>query len=263
MENCCTLIRGDFYISDWLSDCVGGLSDIICEGQPKAFRNIGNVINAQLNIDASIKGRQNKNHNLALDVLARLPINGVDLSITVGCTSSRNLYMALFGEVPDEESGVYTDDYCFDELEEGIFFKFTKNGASSDGLDVFLRNSNGDLVKTLIDGIDFIFNKSGIELIRDIDPETGVTLRMIYSYNTLGFHEIDFFKKNIGYKTIFLKGTNYIDASGKSFNLLINKALITPVNQLDLLSGESFLTLVLNASVERDNDSWFKITKEE
>lgn len=262
MENCCTLLRGELYISDWTSDTIGGLSELFCESRPSAFRKVGNITSAQIAITAPVLGKENK-FNKSLDACARIPIESVDLTLTVGCTNARNLYQALFGQKLEQDSGTDTKDFCFDELESEMFFPFSKSGAEEDGLEVFLRDVNGDKVKDLIIGEDFLFTTSGIELLKDIDKENATTLRLYYYYDNTGFEEIDFNSQVKGYKSLFFKGTNYNEGSNKSFDVEFHKVLFAPINQFDLLSGDEFMTLVLQGSVERDAGSWFTIIKEE
>lgn len=262
MENCCTLLRGELYISDWSSACAGGLSDVFCNSTPSPYRKVGNITSAQVAITAPVLGKENK-FNKSLDACSRVPIESVDLTLTVGCTNSNNLYQALFGEKLERDFGNNTRDFCIEELESGLFFPFSKAGADGNTINVYLLDANGDLVKELDIDIDFIFSSAGIELIRDIDKQTSTTLRLYYSFDTNGFHEIDFNSKVKGYKSLFFRGTNYNEGSNKSFDIEFHKVLFAPINQFDLLSGDEFLTLVLQGSVERDNGSWFTIIKEE
>lgn len=262
LEHCCVLSRGEFFIADWSSDCVGGLSEILCDSQPTPYRKVGNVSSALVNINARVLGKENK-YNKLEEICSRVLVEGISLSINFNCASSKNLYQALFSEQIAEDSGTNTKDFCISELTEGMFFPFAKIGASSTGLQVLLRDVDGDLVKTLVENTDFFFSVSGIEIIQDIDILTATSLRLYYNYNTVGFHEMDFLNKFIGYKSVYFKGANYNDDSLGQFDCEFHKVLFTPINSFDLISRDEFFTLNLSASVEKQGSSWFRLIKQE
>lgn len=262
LEHCCVLSRGEFFISDWNSDCVGGLSEIICGSQPSPYIKVGNVSTAAVNISSQVLGKENKFNKLD-EICSRVMIEGIDLSIEFNCASSYNLYQALFAEKKEPDSGTHTKDFCFSSLDEGMFFSFDKLGPQQTGLQVMLRDPIGNLVKMLVEGVDYVYSISGITLLQDIDPEDASTLRLYYNYDTNGFHEFDFLSKFIGYKSIYFKGANYNTDDHTQFDCEFHKVLFTPINSFDLISRDGFFTLALTASVEKQGDSWFRLIKQE
>lgn len=264
LDYCCVLVRGEFFISDWGSECLGGIPDIICESMPSAFKKVGNVSSANIQVSSSVLGRENK-FNPMEDACSRIAIEGVQLDITFSCASSSNLYRALFSSIKEVATGTDIKDFCISSLGECDFFPFNKPGSTNIGLGVYLRDSLGDLVKELIEDTDFKYSKSGIEILIDIDIEDATILRLEYDYDTEGFHEIDLLSQYMGYKTIYFRGTNYNDELGKSFDMEIHKVLFKPIDQFDVITKDDFLTITLSGTVEKckSKDTWFKITKEE
>lgn len=263
-DYCCVLVRGEFFISDWGSECLGGLPDIVCDTMPSSFKKVGNVSSAVLQVTSSIIGKENK-YNPMDDACSRVAIEGVQLDITFSCASSFNLYRALFSSEKEIETGTDIKDFCISSLGEGDFFPFNKPGSTEVGLGVYLRDSLGDLVKTLVVDVDFRYSKSGIEIISEIDIDDATILRLEYDYDTEGFHDIEFLTQRPGYKTIFFRGTNYNDETGKTFDMEIHKVLFKPIDQLDVITRDEFLTISLSGTVEKckSKDTWFRIIKEE
>lgn len=263
LEHCCVLSRGEFFIADWSSDCVGGLSEILCDSQPTPYRKVGNVSTAVVNIQAEVLGKENK-YNKLEEICSRVLVEGISLNINFNCSSSKNLRQALFSEAPAADSGTNTKDFCIEELTHGMFFPFAKVGASETGLQVLLRDVDGDLVKELEINVDYVYSVSGIEIIQEsIDIEDATSLRLYYNYNNAGFHEMDFLNKYIGYKSVYFKGSNYNDDSLGQFDCEFHKVLFTPINSFDLISRDEFFTLSLTASVEKQGNSWFRLIKQE
>lgn len=262
--HCCVLTRGEFLISDWnSSNCNGGIPDILCDTRPKPYRKVGNVSSCNIEIQTEVLGKENK-YNPISDTCARVQILGVNLTVTFDCASRENLYRALYSEKKEADSGNHVIDYCIDSLNECDFFIFQKQQALESGLGVYLKDASGNVVKQLVQDTDFRFYKSGIEIINNsIDIEDAVTLRLVYAYNNDGYYSFDFLSQKQGYKSLFFKGTNFASNEGAMFNALFHKVLFAPVENFDLITQDSFLTLTLRGSVEKDNNSWFKITKQE
>lgn len=260
---CCVLSRGEFFISDWQSDCVGGLPGIACTAVQKPFKKVGNVSTAAVEITAQILGKENQ-YNKLDDTCARTLIEGVQITVTFACASRANLYRALFSEEPEIDSGRHIKEFCIDSLSECDFFPFDKMQASADNLDVFLVDAMGLVITELVVDTDYKFSRSGVEILRDdIDIDDATTLRMAYDYNTENFFEMKFGSKMQGYKSLFFKGTNYADDETVVFDAIFPKVIFSPINQFDLIQTGEFLTLTLVGSVEKTSDGWFKITKQE
>lgn len=264
LTHCCVLTRGEFFITDWKSDCLDGIPGINCDGLTGAFSKVGNVSSALVNISSSVIGKENK-FNPMTDVCSRVMIEGVTLDITFSCASSSNLYRALYAAKEIDFPNTVTKDFCIDELKECLFYPFPKKGVNEQSLVVTILETDGDVVKTLIVDEDYSISKSGIELLRDIDKETGSVLRISYTYDPSGYHEFDFRTQFMGYKSVYFKGVNFNDESQDLFDCVFHKVLFTPMNQFDLISRDEFFTITLSGSVELDKaqNSWFKITKQE
>lgn len=229
---------------------------------PSAYKKVGNVPSAVVNISSQVIGKENKFVKLE-DVCSRIMVEGITLDINLNCASSDNLRQALFSDKFVADSSTDTKDFCIDSLETGMFFPFAKSGAQLAGLQVFLRDALGNLVKELFIDVDFSFSLSGIILLQDIAIEDAVTLRLYYPYDNAGIHEFDFLNKYIGYKSLYFKGVNYNTDELHQFDCEFHKVLFTPINTFDLISRDEFFTLQLTATVEKDNGSWFRITKQE
>ena len=255
--HCCVLTRGEFFVSDWQNSC-GGDSELQCN-QRKAFKKLGNVSSCAVEIDTEVIGTQNK-FNLLDDTCSRTIVRAVRLQISLNCASKENLLRALYSEDEERDSGSFVEDFCISSLSECDFFPFSKLTASD--VTVYLRDADGEAIATLVPDTDYAFSRSGIEILRDIDIEEAVTLRLAYSYDNDGIYGIEFLKKIHGYRTLFFKGTNY-DSGEALFDAIFNKVLFAPINSFDLITGDDFLTLNLSGVVEKDDNSWFKITKQE
>lgn len=262
--HCCVLTRGEFFISDWHSSCLGGLSEIVCQSQPSAFKKLGNVSSCVVEVSSQVLGKENK-FNPLTDACARTMIEGVNITLTLNCASRDNLYQALFAEKKTEEdSGTHILDYCMTSLSECDFFPFQKKQALETGLQVIVRDAMGTVVKTLVKDTDYIWSRSGVEIIRDdIDIEDGAFLRLVYDYDTTGYYDMKFQSKFMGYKSLYFKGSNFDGGGDAMFDAIFNKVLFGPVSQFDLITRDEFLTLTLSGSVELDADTWFNITKQE
>lgn len=230
----------------------------------KPFKKVGNVSSAQVGIESTIIGKENK-FNPMKDVCSRINVSGVELTITFECASASNLYRALFSETMEDSDGPGIKDFCISELGPCDFFPFNHPGVDPDSLHIYLRDNEGDVVKELVLDVDFSFSKSGIEILQEIDLEGASSLRLSYNYDTVGYHIFKFLSKFMGYKRVFFKGVNYADSEDAQFDCEFHKVLFTPINTFDLISRDEFFTITLNGSVELDNSKgeWFKITKQE
>ena len=194
LDHCCVLTRGEFFISDWAGDCNGGLNELLCENQDKTFKKVGNVSSAQVGIESTIIGKENK-YNPMTDICSRVNVSGVELTITFECASASNLYRALFANKDEVTDGPGIRNFCIDSLSECDFFPFTHPGVDDESLEVVLVDNNNETVKTLVLDEDYSVSKSGIEILREIDIEDAVTLKLLYDYDTEGYHIFKFLSK--------------------------------------------------------------------
>ena len=256
--HCCVFTRGEFYIRD-AAPC-GSLPALVCEGQGP-FKKIGNVSSAIVDISGTVLGKENE-FNPA-DPESRIEIQGVNLSITMNCASSKNLLQALYGATEESDSGSHILDFCFTSLSSDDFFPFEFKGVDQETVVVYLRNSGG-VVSTLVLGTDYLVNSSGVQIISDsIDPLDSTTIRLAYSYDTASFNGIEFQSLFPKYKEIYFKGTNYGDDELSMFDAKFYRVLFAPLNTFDLITRDEFFTISLVGSVEKHQSKWFKITKQE
>lgn len=260
--HCCVLTRGEFFMSDWKFSCEEGTPDELCS-IPAGFKKLGNVGSCAVQIASQILGKENE-FNPLTDTSARTMVEGVNITLTLMCASKENLYRALYGVKLEPDSGTHSAEYCFETLEECDFFPFQKMEADLEAVTVTLRDIDGDLAATLVEGTDYTLSVSGVEILRsDIDLNGGVSLVITYDYDNATTHEINFLSEYQGYKSVYFKGTNFDDGSGAMFDAHFNKVLFAPIGDFDLITGDEFFTITLNGSVEKDKGSWYKITKKE
>lgn len=262
-ESCCVLTRGEFFISDITNEC-GGLSELNCSNISLPFNKVGNVSSAQVGIESTVIGKENK-YNPMKDICSRVNVSGVELTITFECASALNLYRALAANQDEDSDGTGIRDFCIANLGTGDFFPFNHPGVDQDLLHVYLRDSSGGLVKELILDDDFKFTRSGIEILKDVDIGSALTLRLYYGFNTEGYNIFKFLTKLGGYKKVFFKGTNYAGEGDTQFDCEFHRVLFAPISKFDLITKDEFLTITLNGAVELDKSKgeWFKITKQE
>lgn len=253
--HCCVFTRGEFYMRD-AAPC--GVPSLFCDGVGP-FKKIGNVASSIVEIQGSVIGKENEFNPASPD--SRVEILGVNMSITMNCASSENLIKALYGDDSGAEDGSHVLDFCFSTLSSDDFFPFEFKGV--DSVTVYLRTPT-IAIKTLTRGVDYEVNSSGVHIINDSISYDGANiLRLAYSYNTNGFSSIQFQSKFPKYKEIYFKGTNYGDGSSDLFDAVFYRVLFAPINQFDLITRDEFLTINLVGSVEKHENKWFKITKQE
>lgn len=259
--HCCTFTRGEFYMRDAVQQCASGVSGIACQtGTP--FKKIGNVSSGLIEILGTVLGKENK-FNPA-DPSARVEVLGVSLTLSISCSSVKNLRSALIAESPEVGPSSRTQDIALcSTLEDGDFFPFEKKGVVAPSVEVYLLH-NSVIVATLIQGVDYMVSSSGIQLIRDgVNSITSDILRFVYFYDDSNFSEIQFFSEIPKYKEVYFKGINYGDEGKSLFDANLYRVLFAPINQMDLITREEFLTINLTGSVEKFDEQWFKITKQE
>lgn len=258
--HCCVLTRGEFFISDWKRSCEVGLPEELCS-IPAGFKKVGNVSSCAVNVITQVLGKENE-YNLA-EPSSRVLVEGVNIQIVFECASKSNLYRALYATKLEADSGTHVKEYCFDTLEECDFFPFERHEADLTDVEVELRDIEGDVTYTLILGTDYKLSRSGVELLKDMAPGDGVTLVITYDYNTATNYKIDFLSEYQGYKSVYFKGTNFDDGTEAMFDAHFNKVLFAPLGEFDLITGDEFFRITLTGSVEKDNGSWYNITKKE
>lgn len=263
LDHSCAFLRGEFLIKDWIANC----DPFLCNDKNSAYKNIGNVLSATLSISAEIFGTENKYHFLKDSNCQRHIFNGADLTLNIGNVNKRNLYQALFSQefIPDSGDIFVQDFSCIGQLQECDFFNFEKSGVDTGTVQALLLDSDGLPVSTLTLNVDYSVSVSGIEIINDsINMLTGITLRLIYSYDSNGFSEFEFMSLIPSPKSIFFKNT-YIELEKNQFDFEAYKCVFNPISNFQLISQDDFSTLELTAKIEKDytRNKWFKIKKQE
>lgn len=260
--HCCVLTRGEFFISDWKMQCPPEGGDLLC-AIPNGYKKLGNVSSCSIDNNVQVLGTENEFNPLS-DASARVMIDGVEVTIVLNCASKDNLYRALYGIAPEPDEGTHTVAYCFDTLESCDFFPFQKHEADTETVVVTLKDIAGLISKVLIVDIDYSVSVSGIEIINDeIVLGDGVTLNITYDYDNVDSHEINFVSQYQGYKSLYFKGSNFDGGGEAMFDAIFYKVLFSPIGEFDLITGDDFFTITLKGSVEKDQGSWYKITKKE
>lgn len=259
-KHCCVFSRGEFYIRK--SPSSEELCEILCVDNSYPYKKLGNISSATIELESSVFGRENEFLKGMPD--SRIEFVGADITITLNCVSKENLYRAFHSSVPEDDVGSFVDDFCIDSISECDFFKFSKYKMLPGSLTVYLRDATGEVVEILIPGVDYKLVGTGIEIIRDdIDTSEVSTLRLSYAYNSAGFHTVDLLSKIQGFRSLYFKGTNYDGGSEATFDVDIPRVLFAPTNQMELISNGDFMTITLTGRIEKSDDSWFKITKQE
>lgn len=257
-KSCCVLSRGSVYISD-RGDCE--IPEISCETDGGPFRKLGNVLSCQINNVSEILGTQNK-HIKTNKVCARKTLIAVNITLTIGCASLKNLVLALSEKKEIAESGSSDDRFCVSEITDCLFFPFSKNGIDPNTVIVTALDIDNEVISTLVADEDYSIDKSGITILRDVSAPGLVVLRITYDYTSDGFGTAILSEKLSSYKKIYFKGVNYSDGEGL-FDAVFHKVLLKPVDNFDLISSDDFLTLTLSGVVEKVNGKFYEITKQE
>lgn len=260
--SCCVLTRGEFFIADWVKTCPPGTVDPLCS-LPKPFKKLGNVSSCAIANQVEVLGKENQ-FNPIDSTCARVSIQGVNITLTLNCASKENLYRALYGIKIVPDAGTHTKEYCITSLSECDFFPFEKHEVDLDAVSVVLRLANGSVLSTLVKNVDYSLSVSGIEILRsDINIAGAVSVSLTYDYDNANSFEVNYLSQYQGYKTLYFKGTNYADGSEAMFDAYFHKVLFAPIGEFDLITADEFFTITLTGSVEKDNGSWYKITKKE
>lgn len=257
--HCCVFTRGELFIRDVVTNCNDSIPDIICS-KPYPFIKLGNISSAMVEIQASVIGKENEFNPVSPD--SRVEILGVNMMLSLNCISKKNLARALFSSIEESESASHVQEYCIDSLDSCMFFAFNKKGVSS--VEVFLKDNSDNVIGSLVQDTDFVFNSSGIQIIRDdIDLLGATTLRIQYDYDNTNYIDFEFNNSSQKYKELYFKGTNYGDSSESLFDANFYRVIFSSLNQFDLITRDEFFTINLAGSVEKLDGKWFKVTKQE
>lgn len=247
-------------MSDYQGSC-NEVSGISCVTACSPFKKVGNVLSCNVEIVSELLGRGNQYLNP--DSCPRSSITGVNLTITMGCASVRNLIQGLFGSAVDVESGSKVDEFCIEELEQSDFFPFSKKQATLNTVVVRLLDEDNDEVMVLVEGVDYKLSKSGVQILKDIDILNASEIEIAYDYNTINFTKIKFGTLKQGYKSLYFKGTNYADGGAGLFDAEFTKVYFKPMDLFNLITADEFLTITLQGVVDKVNGEFFSITKQE
>ncbi len=268
--SCCLFSRGEFYIGDSSSICSADVSGLICGGE-SPLKKIGNIDTASITISSTILGAENRYLPLK-DPESRIAIQSIGLNLTLLCPKNINMKQGLFSlDYEGDEVLDFVQEFtlCNSEaLSECNFFKFSHFGVDKESLVLLVLDEDSEVLATLEEGVDYIVNDHGVEILRDLFYTGQTFLRFVYDYNDTGAQEYGFLDQFKGYKYLYFKGTNYGDDSNSPFGVEIYKVLFNPVSQLDLISQGSYFVINLTGIIEKDFkreeellDTYFKIRR--
>lgn len=257
---CCVLSRGELYIADAESCDMG---DLFCDTVGSGMRKLGNVLSCRIENIVEIIGTENEFIKTD-DICNRISVMSSSIFLSLGCASKENFLLALGDEAVQSESNPKTDKFCVSEFKKCTFFPFSKKGAllTSEDIEVDVLDVDGQVLETLVYDEDFKASKSGIELLKDLEITGGFELKVRYDYNSAEFTEINFAKVLQGHKSLYFKGVNYSNGEGL-FDAEFKRVLFKPSAGFDLISQGDFFTLELDGIVEKKDNEFYKIIKQE
>lgn len=257
---CCVLSRGELYLADSESCELG---DLFCDTVGSGMRKLGNVLSCRIENLVEIVGLENEFLKTD-DVCNRISIISSRMFLSLGCASKENLLLSLGDEKVDSESNPKTDKFCVTEFKKCTFFPFSSKGVllGEENIEVDILDVNGESLETLVYGEDYEASKSGIQLLKDLEIDGGVELSVRYDYNNAEFTEMSFAKVLQGHKSLYFKGVNYSNGEGL-FDAEFKRVLFKPINGFDLINQGDFFTLELEGIVEKKDNEFYKIIKQE
>lgn len=253
MEECCLLLRGEFFIREALPECppVGDL----CEEKNAQYVKVGNTSTCEIEIDSRIMGRENVFNRV--NPKNRVAIDRVGINITIECVNKKNLIEAINGTEIKEESSSIKERFCFSRSNNFLITKYRPENLVVSALDSF-----GNLVRFLIEGVDFTRDGSKIEIINfdNIDPIVE-SLELEYEFSENKIFSINALSGFSKYKDIFFKGKNISDNT--DVEVRFYRVLLSPMGGFDLISKDQFFNLPLVGVVEESNNGYFRLTQQE
>lgn len=233
-----------------------------CNTMGSSFKKIGNISSCLVEVIGEVIGTENEFNKAPAD--SRVLIERVNISLSILCSSTKNLIWALLSETQEDETAMgHVQDFCITEdLSECDFYPFDFKGVDAGSVAVYLKTD--DVVdSTLVEGTDYEVSGSGVSILHDIAIGSSNTLRIAFTYTNASFPSIKFNTKLAKYREIYFKGVNYGEGNESLFDARFYRVLLAPVNQLDLITRDEFMTLNLTGVVEPQEGQWFTIDKQE
>jgi len=259
---CCTFNRGKFFIGDYVDPC-DGLAPLGCP-PPKVIY----ILTANIEIDYDVFGRQNKYHQ-KYNECARSQIANISLSLTIGCSDNENLSDFLLSQTTEgvlgsEEEVFY--NFCHGQVDECRFISLNKTNIVQGTLVLGLYDSDGALIRLLVDGTDYTYEDRMIQFLLPINDVNAERLLINYDYNDTSLQTIDALKADNKPKSLIFRGTNFADGESSIVDVEIYKFSHTPSSDFEIIQDGSFLTLTLQGTIDKfyagsGEDCYFKITK--
>ena len=255
---CCVFTRGEFYIAEVESNCG---TDLLCPDGKGSYRKLGNVSSCVLSPQNYSLGTVNE-YNLTDGSCGLYSTLSVGIDLTINCVSKENLRMALHSDL-DASSGSDTQDYCITSLSEGDFFPFKKYSADLISLVVKVKDVTTSTETILVKDIDFTVDSSGITFIASHSwSGQSRLLEFSYNYSAGNFSSFSLGSRKEFCKSLFFKGINYGEGNQEIFNAYIPRAILSPIDSIDLITQDNFMTLNLKGRAERVNGKWLMIYKQ-
>jgi len=241
-------------MSEVKSECES-TSGLVC-GIEAPLKKMGNIQSASIIIQSEILGKENRYNQTNIKPATRLQVQNVALNLSVLCSKTRNMEVAMQSAPFTSGSAVgFVQEYLLCDglaLSEGNFFVFKNNGTVITDLLVQVLDVDGNLIEALVLDTDFSFSSQGIELLRNRVIAGAVYLRITSNYNNTGLDEFNFLSEFKGPKYLYFKGTNYGEGEEEPLGVEIYKVLFSPVSQLDLISQGNYFLLNLTGQIELD-----------
>lgn len=250
MDECCLLLRGDFFIRDSLHECPPNLEK--CDNLKSAgFSKIGNTSTCEVNIESRIVGKENPYHRVSPE--NRLAIDLVLISLTIECVSKNNLLLGFMGKQSINEKESLREIACFQRDKSHYLLQSLPHDLMVAGVDSF-----GNIVQILHADDDFILEENNLEIlnIQDIDERVS---RLVFNYDVVSSEVFTMaaLKGMTRYKDVIFKGRNV--SNDEAVEARFFRVLFNPLSQFDLISKDQFFNLPLNGIVEESNNGYFTL----
>lgn len=260
-QHCCLFTRGTLYMRD-APKASELCAEVECIPAP-AYKSLGNISSAAIDIQASVFGRENP-FNVSHSS-ARQDIQSASISLSINCINIKNLYQLMFSEkdIIDKLEVTHIQRYETDAVYPGDFFPFEKQKANLESILVKWVEPLPGTDFVIANSDDYTITQSGVEYVNS-DGFDGWQLQIEYNYTeSESFSTFTYNSKSQDYKSLYFKGVNYADGGEGMFDVFIPRVLFPPINQLELISQSEFTTIPLTGVIEMSEGTWYKIIKQE
>lgn len=227
---------------------------------------IGNIPAMSIDINSSFRQIINSTVLNYESECGQVSIDSVEFSMQVSCKSSANLAQAFWGTASEFLNVLPpVEDEPLEVPVNGIYPACSFHAFKPSGVDpssvVITRT---DTAATLVNGVDYIANEFGIELINGFSLANGETLNASYSYSSTSYKKIEPLTEVKKPLTITFIGRNAGDM--KPVMVTLHKVLLSPASSYALISEdfenlEFSGVLLADATQPQGSSQYFNITK--